>query len=262
MIIYVDVDGSGAEVITTFFEDIWINDNIKHLDTYAGKIINVNGKEAEVRDEEAIVANTIAISSAVKELIAEGVKIKGVIVDGVSFILEFCEARMRLEKGLTADQGTKTQIWKLRSQYFREFSSPYMVLPVPVVFVSHDDFIHKPDDEHKLSAVKQRFIDECSVRMETSKEEGNNLVDYYTEVKKDRSVPFNVGKRFKFLTVNTSDEIAEKEDLATDDFGDDCSEEVVKRIFRDFKKSPSLKEKSDEEWMETLQSSTTEKETN
>lgn len=248
MIIYVDVDNSGAEVIVNFFEELWYNDNIKHYSPYTTKVVVRDGKEVDIRDEEGIINKTIAVTSAIKSLIDDGFKIKGVIVDGVSFLLEYAEAKMRLERNIAPDGGVNMLVWKVRNQFFREFYSPYMGLPIPVIFVAHDDFIKKPDDDNDLSGVKQRFIDECSIRIETARDTHDNITEYYATIKKDRSMPINLEKTFTFLSIDISDEISEKEDLQASDFGEDTSEGIAKAIFRVVRKifnKPQDKTKSE-----------------
>jgi hypothetical protein len=94
--------------------------------TIAKSILNKYGKEVDIRDEEGIINKTIAVTSAIKSLIDDGFKIKGVIVDGVSFLLEYAEAKMRLERNIAPDGGVNMLVWKVRNQFFREFYSPYM----------------------------------------------------------------------------------------------------------------------------------------
>lgn len=247
MVIYISVDNSGKQLILDFFDDLWYNDNIKHLDTYASKTVIKDGKPKEEIDEEGIMDNVIAQATAIKELLEEGVNIKGVIIDGVSFLLEFAEARMRLEKNLSPDQGVTMAAWKIRNKYFREFYLPYMNLPISVIFVSHADFIEKPTDDD-LSNVKKKFIDLCSNRIETYNAIKDNVSDFHAVIKKDRTLPCNVNSDLIFLSVNISKEMQEREEVFLEDLGEDRSEDITKMIFRKpLKKSknPKSKKKSD-----------------
>ena len=117
-IVYVNIDNSGEEIIHKFYEDLY----------QAGQILpynpikfTENDKGATIKDEEAVVNNVTSTAEAIRELMDEGWNIKGVVVDGVSFLLEFAESKMRLDKNLAVDQGANINVWKIRNKFFREF---------------------------------------------------------------------------------------------------------------------------------------------
>lgn len=198
-IIHIDVDRSGAEIIKDFFEEEELNHQIRPFKPIA----TIERDGATVLDEEGMVNLVTSASAAVQQAIDNGIKVKGVIIDGVSFLLEYAEAKMRLDKGLDADSGTQLNAWKIRSQFFREFTSAYMGLDVPVMFISHEDFI--PEGKEKFAEVKKRLISECSMRIVVEKEDSieNPHITYYNMiVKKNRSDIFAVGKNVTFMTVN------------------------------------------------------------
>ena len=153
------------------------------------------------------------MAAALRDLLQDGYKIKAVVVDGVSFILKYCEAFMRDEKGIGADEGTKFQIWKIRDDKFREFKDPFMALPLTVIFIGHTDFI--PEDtpvDQSFASVKQKFIDECSMRIVLRKTESSNdsnVHHYVATIKKDRSNILVVDKDYIFMTVNNKKNIVE-----------------------------------------------------
>lgn len=198
-IIHIDVDRSGAEIIKDFFEEEELNHQIRPFKPIA----TIERDGATVLDEEGMVNLVTSASAAVQQAIDNGIKVKGVIIDGVSFLLEYAEAKMRLDKGLDADSGAQLNAWKIRSQFFREFTSAYMGLDVPVMFISHEDFI--PEGKEKFAEVKKRLISECSMRIVVEKEDSieNPHITYYNMiVKKNRSDIFAVGKNITFMTVN------------------------------------------------------------
>ena len=123
---------------------------------------------------------------------------------------------MRMEKNLTADQGTQMGAWKIRAKFFREFTSAYMSLDVPVIFISHEDFMPERTEPGKeLSSVKKRLLDECGVRIVLDKKQSpdnNHVEDYIAEIKKNRSDIFTVGKKVVFMSANN------EEDIATNDY--------------------------------------------
>lgn len=201
IIVYIDVDNSGLEIIQKFYKELYDNGQIL---VYRPNKTKTRKDGAEIKDEEKIIYAISNAAMVVKDAIDEGRNIKGVIVDGVSFILEYCEIFMRLEKNLDAAAGVSIQLWKIRNKAFREFSSPYMVLPVPVIFVSHEDFEPERDEdsEHGFSSVKQRFIDECSMRIVLAKEEEDHVVDYIATIKKNRSDLNTENRKYIFLTRN------------------------------------------------------------
>lgn len=205
-VIYIGIDNSGNEIINKFFK--------KEL--HAGQVISfnpdattVNDRGASVKDEERVLENVTSTAAAVKKALENGIKVKGVIVDGVSFLLEFAESKMRMEKNIAPDGGTPTHVWKIRAKYFRAFTSAYMSLDIPVIFVTHQDFLPELVEPGKsFPAVKERLIDECGVRIVLSKKQSadnNHVEDYIAEVKKNRSDIFSVNKPVTFMSVNSED---------------------------------------------------------
>lgn len=198
-IIHIDVDRSGAEIIKDFFETEKLNNQIRPFKPIA----TMERDGATVLDEEGMVNLVTSASAAIQQAIDNGIAVRGIIIDGVSFLLEYAEAKMRLDKGLDADSGTQLNVWKIRSQFFREFTSAYMGLDVPVMFISHEDFI--PEGKEKFAEVKKRLIAECSMRIVVYKEpsiENPNITHYGMVVKKNRSDIFAVDKSVTFMTVN------------------------------------------------------------
>lgn len=209
-IVYIGIDNSGSEIINKFFK--------KEL--HAGQILSfnpdarkLNERGVSVRDEERVLEKVTTTSSAIKRAIDSNIKVKAVIVDGISFLLEYAEAKMRMERNLDADSGTQLNLWKIRAKFFREFTSAYMALDVPVIFVSHEDFMPEKTEPGKdLSSVKRRLIDECGVRIileKKSSTDNNHVEDYIAEIKKNRSDIFTVGKKVTFMSANNETDIAE-----------------------------------------------------
>ena len=203
IVIYISVDNSGEEIVQSFYLDEYQSGNIR---IYNPDEFTENEKGATIKDEEAIVNNVTSTAEAIRQGLEQGINVKGVIVDGVSFLLEYAEAKMRLEKNLNADQGAQLSAWKIRNKFFREFSSAFMSLDVPVIYVTHSDFIPElVEDGKDISSVKQRLIDECSMRLTIEKIPNVNDVhveDYRATIRKDRSNIFSVGKQQIFMSVN------------------------------------------------------------
>lgn len=209
-IVYVGIDNSGSEIINKFFKKQLHDGQILPFNPDAKKI---NERGASVKDEERVLEKVTTTSAAIKRAIDNGIKVKGVIVDGISFLLEYAESKMRMEKNLSADQGTQMGAWKIRAKFFREFTSAYMALDVPVIFVSHEDFMPERVEAGKeLSSVKKRVLDECGVRIILNKRQSadnSHVEEYIAEIKKNRSDIFAVGKKVIFMTANNEEDIAE-----------------------------------------------------
>lgn len=208
-IIYVGIDNSGSEIISRFYIDEAQKGHILSFNPDATKITETG---ASVKDEERVLERVTSTAAAIKKAINNGVNVKGVIVDGVSFLLEYAESKMRLEKNIAPDGGTPTHVWKIRAKAFREFSSAYMALDIPVIFITHEDFMPERVEVGKeLSSVKKRLLDECGVRVILSKKDNpdnNHVTDYIAEVKKNRSDIFTVGKTVTFMTANNEKNVA------------------------------------------------------
>ena len=205
-VIYIGIDNSGNEIINKFFKKELHSGQIL---TFNPDATTVNDRGASVKDEERVLENVTSTAAAVKKALDNGIKVKGVIIDGVSFLLEFAESKMRMEKNIAPDGGTPTHVWKIRAKYFRAFTSAYMSLDIPVIFVTHQDFLPEIVEPGKsFPAVKERLIDECGVRIVLSKKQSadnNHVEDYIAEVKKNRSDIFSVNKPVTFMSVNSED---------------------------------------------------------
>lgn len=206
IIIYVDIDNSGFEIVQEFYFDYYQKHQIRIYNP--DKVHEVNG--ITVKDEEEVVGAAGSAAQSIKDAIEAGYKIKAVIVDGISFLLEYCESVMRINKEKAADEGVPMGAWKIRNKAFRDFSSPYMALPVPVIFVSHEDFIREisEDEGKKFASVKQRFIDECSMRMTLEKRSNDNpdVTDYFALIRKNRADVTKENQEFKFMSINCKTE--------------------------------------------------------
>ena len=210
VIVYVGIDNSGTEIINKFFKEQLQSGQILPFNPDARKL---NDRGVSVKDEERVLEKVTTTSAAIKKALDNGIKVKGVIVDGISFLLEYAESKMRMEKNLSADQGTQMNAWKIRAQFFRKFTSAYMALDIPVIFISHEDFMPERTEPGKeLSAVKRRLLDECGVRIILSKRQSadnNHVEDYIAEIKKNRSDIFTVNKTVVFMSANNEADVAE-----------------------------------------------------
>lgn len=217
VIVYVDVDNSGLEIAQDFYSSAYDSNQIL---IYRPNQNITREDGIEIKDEEKTIYAISNTAMVVQEVLDEGIKVKGVIVDGVSFVLEYCEAFMRLEEDISVADGVPMQKWKIRNKAFRDFSSPYMSLPVPVIFISHKDFIPELQetntDDFGFSSVKQRFIDECSMRLILTKVENDDVVDYVATIKKNRSDLTTEDNQYIFLTRNkkTNDIESDFEDIS------------------------------------------------
>lgn len=209
-IIYVGIDNSGSEIISRFFKKEAQAGQILPFNPDATKITETG---ASVKDEERVLERVTSTAAAIKKAINNGIKVKGVVIDGISFLLEYAESKMRIEKNLSVDQGTQMNAWKIRSKFFREFTSAYMALDVPVVFISHEDFMpERVEPGKELSSVKKRVLDECGVRVILDRKQSpddNHVTDYIAKIKKNRSDIFTVGKTVTFMSANNEKSIAE-----------------------------------------------------
>ena len=195
-IFYVDIDRSGLEIIGKFHEDELNNRNIIPLIPYQTK----TEKGAQVIDPQQTIYEISNIADVVRKITDPTItdkkydfdkKIAAVIVDGMSFALSYCEDFMREEAGISVDAGVKNNLWKIRADKFREITSAYMALPLPVIFISHEDFI--PEDvpaDKSFSLVKKSFINEISTRITLTKEQSEQndaVINYIATVRKNRS---------------------------------------------------------------------------
>ena len=210
VIVYVGIDNSGSEIISRFFSKEAQGGHILPFNPDATKITDSG---AAVKDEERVLEKVTSTAAAIKKAMDNGINVTGVVVDGVSFLLEYAESKMRLEKNIAPDGGTPTSVWKIRAKAFREFTSAYMSLDIPVIFITHEDFMPERVEAGKeLSSVKKRLLDECGVRNTKSKKESsdnNHVTDYIAEIKKNRSDIFAVNKAVTFMSANNEEKIAE-----------------------------------------------------
>lgn len=133
----------------------------------------------------------------------EELHVKAVIIDGISFLLEFCESAMRLDKNLAADSGVQMGMWKIRNKLFRDCIDAFMSLDTTILFLSHDDFI--PELQEKFASVKQRVIEEVSMRlvlMQKTSETNEKVLDYIAVIRKNRSDVTTQNDQHIFMSLN------------------------------------------------------------
>lgn len=214
-IIYVDIDNSGLEIISKFHETKMLNRNIVPLIPYSTKTVN----GASVLDPQETIYQISNVAETVRRIIDNtdeypnftlDKKIIGVIVDGMSFALSYCEGSMRNDRGLDASSGVSQQYWKDRADKFREITSAYMALPLPVIFISHEDFIPEAVEQGKsFSSVKKSFINEISTRIILDKQQSlknDQVINYIASVKKNRSDLNYENRDFIFMTRKIEEE--------------------------------------------------------
>lgn len=133
----------------------------------------------------------------------EELYVKAVIVDGISFLLEFCESAMRLDKNLAADSGVQMGMWKVRNKLFRDCIDAFMSLDTTILFLSHEDFI--PEFQENFASVKQRLIDEVSMRLvlsQKSNDTNEKVLDYIATIRKNRSDLTTQNDKHIFMSLN------------------------------------------------------------
>lgn len=133
----------------------------------------------------------------------EVVNFKGVIVDGLSFLLEFCEAVMRIERDIPVDAGVPMLQWKLRNDAYKKCEDAFMSLDILVIFIAHEDFI--PELQEKFASVKERTIDAVSVRINVNQKHNDanpKVLDSVATIRKNRSDLTTVNDQYTFLSYN------------------------------------------------------------
>ena len=133
----------------------------------------------------------------------EELHVKAVIIDGISFLLEFCESAMRLDKNLAADSGVQMGMWKIRNKLFRDCIDAFMSLDTTILFLSHDDFI--PELQENFASVKQRVIEEVSMRLvliQKTSETNEKVLDYIAVIRKNRSDVTTQNDQHIFMSLN------------------------------------------------------------
>jgi hypothetical protein len=215
IVIYLERDNSGAQIIKNLFSDYVESGQLRPINPIK-VVTDEEGKT--VIDKEATVDNVTSIAASIQKGIDNGFKVKAVIIDGLSFLLKDCEAVMRIDKKKAVDEGIPMGAWKVRADKFNSFYDPYMTLPTSVIFLGHEDFVREMAEDGKFANVKQLFIDECSMRMITEVRDNDNpdVTDYYVIIKKHRAKVTEVNKEYKFFSVNNKTKKSKStiEDLA------------------------------------------------
>lgn len=228
-IMYVGVDHSGAVIIDKFHQNESFNRNIISLDPYQSK----KKDNVTTIDSEKTLQEIGGIAEIIREILAGqkefDKKIIGVIVDGVSKVMQYCEGSMRSEKGLDASSGVSQQYWKDRAAKFRDFEEAYFSLPLPIIFISHEDYIIDfltEEELGKFPKIKKDFLNDVDTRivLATEPSEKNNKVTNYTaEIMKNRSDLNYQNRKFVFMRRHQKDD--ENDEIVLE------SDELVKMLF-------------------------------
>lgn len=201
IVMYVEIDNSGAQLIKTYYLDYVENEQLRPMNAVATKV-DESGKTILL--EEKTVNNAASFATVAQMALDNGFKIKTIIIDGLSFLLKYCEAVMRIDKRKAVDDGIPMGAWKVRNDKFTKFYSPFMLLPTSVIFLAHEDFVREMAEDGKFANVKQLFIDECSIRIITERRANANpdVEDYVAIIKKHRADVTKTNKEYKFFSVN------------------------------------------------------------
>lgn len=192
--------------------------NIEYYEEYNAELLQIIAdnkayQKAKKKDEDLIVPEMIKPIVVYKKgkrvcpycgkSHIEDLHVKAVIVDGISFLLEFCESAMRLDKNLAADSGVKMGMWKVRNKLFRDCIDAFMSLDTTILFLSHEDFI--PEFQENFASVKQRLIDEVSMRLvlsQKSNDTNEKVLDYIATIRKNRSDLTTQNDKHIFMSLN------------------------------------------------------------
>jgi len=131
---------------------------------------------------------------------AEKEKIKVVVMDGLSSLLQLCEYQMRVEKEIAPDGGVQTRYWLLRMRFFLDIMEQFRALPLDKFFIGHDDFIQKNDKE--LSSVKIKTHQMAHQRLILSRIEQVDKVVFRAKIDKSKCNVQLEGKEIDFCTVD------------------------------------------------------------
>lgn len=197
----IDIDNSAIGIIKEFHLSKYQSGNILYLNPFC----TIEERDGNTSiNYKGTIDNIRTAAQVIQDYMDEGVKIKAVVLDGISSLLEFCEYYMREEKNLDVDAGVQMNFWKVRNRVFREATTVYLKMPVDAYFIAHDDFI-KTNDDGTLSSVKQRLHDECSHRLQYYKDfqpSNQNIVEFTCIMTKDRTDITNVEREIIFATTN------------------------------------------------------------
>ena len=192
--------------------------NIEYYEEYNAELLQIIAdnkayQKAKKKDEDLIVPEMIKPIVVYKKgkrvcpycgkSHIEDLHVKAVIVDGISFLLEFCESAMRLDKNLAADSGVQMGMWKVRNKLFRDCIDAFMSLDTTILFLSHEDFI--PELQENFASVKQRLIDEVSMRLvlsQKSNDTNEKVLDYIATIRKNRSDLTTQNDKHIFMSLN------------------------------------------------------------
>lgn len=201
IVMYIEIDNSGAQLIKTHYRNYVESGQLRPMNAI---VTDVDSSGKTVVLEEKTINNAGSFATVAQKAIDSGFKIKAVIIDGLSFILEMCEVVMRITKNKAPDEGITYREWKLRNNEFKDFFKPFMILPTSVIFLAHEGFIRERAEDGNFSNIKQLFIDECSMRIITERRSSSNpdVEDYFAIIKKHRADVTKTNKEYKFFSVN------------------------------------------------------------
>ena len=102
IVMYVEIDNSGAQLIKTYYRGYVENGQLRPMNAI---VTDANEDGKTVILEEETVNNAGSFATTAQMAINNGFKVKAVIIDGLSFILDYCEAVMRISKNKAVDEG-------------------------------------------------------------------------------------------------------------------------------------------------------------
>lgn len=133
-------------------------------------------------------------------------KIEFFVFDGLSTLLRHAERQMRLEKHLDADGGVSTRYWLVRNKIFEETLELAKAIGTNVIFIAHEDFIPKTEEEKKkgidLASIKQKTNALVHQKIRTERIDKKDEVIFKATIDKSKYNIIKEGQVIEFGKVN------------------------------------------------------------
>lgn len=189
--IILDLDGGDIPIAKTFHKERYEKGDIIIKDP-----TTVNVESGEIDYEETF--RKIKLTSEWVKNNHKKHNIKLFIVDGISTLLKYSEFKMREFFNKTVVDGMDMRFWKIRSKIFLEILTIAKSIPINVIFIAHEDFIAKKEEEFS-SGVKQRCNQMAFQKIRCEKTEDKDKIVYHVIIDKQKYNAVQEGQKINVI---------------------------------------------------------------
>lgn len=204
-ILVIDLDIGNMPASLSYHRKAYENGNLILWNPLEMKEEELAGERDFVTDYKLTMARVKAGAIWAKDNFEE-LKIRAVVLDGLSTLLKHSEWQMRLEKNLDVSGGVTQRYWVTRNKSFLEMLQLYKSIPLDVIFIGNSEFGVDVNDK-EASKIYRNVNDLVFQKVSFKVEETvDGQVEFWGKIEKSKQNIKNRGRTVKFGEVDLNNE--------------------------------------------------------